>query len=128
MGDAERIMEMPRTQSYHEPRGPYYIRIEPIFGIIGYKVNPVVSIIHVSLIVGKVGYLHVIEYLWVQVQEGMTLVKGYVKDVSNTCPKHMDNFIVNFNMKQLCIMVLFTISFKKMAISCYSQIILVDLH
>ena len=23
MGDAERIMEMPRTQSYHEPRGPY---------------------------------------------------------------------------------------------------------
>ena len=25
MGDAERIMEMPRTQSYHEPRGPYYI-------------------------------------------------------------------------------------------------------
>ena len=25
MGDAERIMEMPRTKSYHEPRGPYYI-------------------------------------------------------------------------------------------------------
>ena len=25
MGDADRIMEMPRTQSYHEPRGPYYI-------------------------------------------------------------------------------------------------------
>ena len=24
MGDAERIIEMPRTQSYHEPRGPYY--------------------------------------------------------------------------------------------------------
>ena len=24
MVDAERIMEMPRTQSYHEPRGPYY--------------------------------------------------------------------------------------------------------
>ena len=31
MGDAERIMEMPRTQSYHEPRGPYYTRPWHIF-------------------------------------------------------------------------------------------------
>ena len=26
-GDAERIMEKPRTQSYHEPRDPYYIEL-----------------------------------------------------------------------------------------------------
>ena len=33
MGDAERIVEMPRTQSYHEPRGPYYIIFWSLFNL-----------------------------------------------------------------------------------------------